>query len=287
MAIRDELKRQKDSNKASLRYYAQFADHRRQQTDLVLATNGDKTGRLAVLGAGNCYDLDLNRLAQRFREIHLVDIDRAAITRARNRVAAAHIKKIHLHAPVDISGANQQLETWRAMAVTPEALMAFPDSAVTTLVQKLGAPFDCVVSCCVISQILLSYRHVMGDNHPLFEAGLVTLIVTHLRALTALTASQGQALLITDVSSDEIAPLENFHDDDNGLAFLHERAQANQIFNYLDPSLMAELAAQDPFLAAQAVISPPSRAWLWRNGPLRTFLVYALQLHRTQDARAR
>lgn len=287
MAIRDELKRQKDSNKASLRYYAQFADHRRQQTDLVLATNGDKTGRLAVLGAGNCYDLDLNRLAQQFREIHLVDIDRVAITRARNRVAAAHIKKIHLHAPVDISGANQQLETWRAMAVTPEALMAFPDSAVKTLVQKLGAPFDCVVSCCVISQILLSYRHVMGDNHPLFEAGLVTLIVTHLRALTALTANQGRALLITDISSDEIAPLENFHEDDNGLAFLRERAQANQIFNYLDPSLMAELAAQDPFLAAQAVISPPSRAWLWRNGPLRTFLVYALQLHRTQDARAR
>ena len=38
-----------------------------------------------MLGAGNANDLDLEQLARRFDEVHLVDIDAAALARATGR----------------------------------------------------------------------------------------------------------------------------------------------------------------------------------------------------------
>ncbi len=276
--IKEQLKQQKDSNKTALKYFDHFAEHRRQQTELVMSGAAGSQARLCVLGAGNCYDLDLPRLASQFKEVHLVDIDRDAIARARARLPQALAAKIHLHAPVDVSGANKKLDAWRDMNITPEAMMEFPDVAVQTLLQQLPAPFDCVVSSCVISQLLLTLRQVLGEQHPLFHAGLLTLLIVHLRTLVALTDEKGQAFWITDISSNEIAPLSEYDSQDNGIAFLQKRALNNQIFNYLDPELIADLAHQDPYVSARATFSPPLKAWLWQNGPHNQFLVYAAQL---------
>lgn len=273
-----ELKQQKESNKAALKYYSDFESHRQQQTQYILSSVTEKSERICILGAGNCYDIDLERIAAHFSEIHLVDIDRDALINARARVSPAVMKKLFLHAPVDVSCANKKMEAWLDMKVSPEALMAFPETAVKSLLKKLPGPFDCVVSSCILSQIMLTLRRVLGEQHPLFEAGLITLIITHLKALSALTTENGQALLITDVSSDDVAPLAEFPKQTDGLDFLQKLIQNHQTFHYLAPELLATLAQQDPALEQAVTISEPQKAWLWHNGPKQTFLVYALAL---------
>lgn len=277
MSIREQIKQQKNANKASLKYFGDFEEHRREQTNLILSTS-PKGGRICILGAGNSYDTDLPRIASHFAEIHLVDIDRDAINGAKARLSTAAAKKIFLHAPVDISGVNKHLEDWRDFKVTPEALFAFPELTATQLASQLPGPFDCVVSSCLISQILLTYTSVMGEQHPLLEAGLITLLVAHLRTITSLTKPTGQALWITDVSSNHIAPLSRSNAAEDKLELLRELASTHRIFTYLDPELIRDLIHQDPDIAARATASESLNSWLWYNGPHRTFLVYALSI---------
>ncbi len=274
--LHTEIKKQKASNRASLSYFADFESHRNQQTELILTSA--QSGRLCVLGAGNCFDLNLKQIANQFQEVHLVDIDRTALVGARTRLPKNLAKKIHIHAPVDISCANNKLEAWRDMRVTPEALIAFPSQATEALMAKLPAPFDCVVSTCLLSQLLLTYRKILGENHVLFDAGLVTLIIAHFRSLVSLTAASGNCIFVTDISNNKIAPLLGFSSDQNGIPFLLARSAANQIFNYLDPGFLEGLIQQDPVISSNAVLSAPLKAWLWQNGPRDTFLVYACQL---------
>ncbi len=276
-AVLREIKRQKDANREGLRYYEQFASHRKHQTDFILRTAEEAGGSLCVLGAGNCFDLDLARVTESFAEVHLVDIDPHAIKKAKERLEDSASENVTLHAPLDASGANDRLEAWRDMRVSPEALIAFPRSATEAVTRKLPGPFDCVVSSCLLSQILLTYRRVLGEGHQLFQAGLVTLLVTHLRILAALTKPGGKALLITDVTTNEIAPLETF-DAASPVSFLERLIESNQIFNYLDPRLLRSLAEEDPALAETIDWRPPTDIWLWQNTQQRAFLVYGAVL---------
>ncbi|MDB5389789.1 MAG: hypothetical protein JWM11_5435, partial [Planctomycetaceae bacterium] len=56
-----------------------YAGHREHVTFLLTQNNSPLNGRLCVFGAGNCNDLDLHRLRNHFREIHLVDLDADAL----------------------------------------------------------------------------------------------------------------------------------------------------------------------------------------------------------------
>lgn len=279
-AILRELKRQKEANRAGLSLFELFESHRQSQTDFILSSRQEPGGSLCVLGAGNCFDLDLPRVTQFFDAVHLVDIDPVAVKKARERLPSADAAKVHLHAPVDVSGANDKLEAWRDKKVSPDALIAFPEAAARALEKRLPGPFDCVASTCLVSQLLLTYRRVLGEQHQLFQAGLITLLVAHLRVLAALTRKGGEALLITDITTDEIAPLGKLNLDSNAAALLDTLARENQIFNYLDPALLASLCEQDPVLSQAVTFSPPERVWKWQNTPHRAFLVYGVKLLR-------
>lgn len=279
-SVREEIEQQKASNRLSARQSEFFASHRATLTNLIMSQKDTQKKRLCVLGAGNCNDLDLNYLAQMFSEVHLVDIDREAVGKARVNLPKDLFEKVHLHAPLDISGAHKHLVKWRNMQVTPEALIAFPESAVKSIINKLPGEFDYVVSACLLSQILLVFRKLLGESHPLFEAGTVTLLVTHLRLLLALLQPHGKALLVTDISSNDICELQNFNAAHHGLPFLEQLLKNHEVFTYLRPDLLQQLVTQDPSLNASSTLGSPMQAWLWQNGPIDRFLVYAMQLCR-------
>jgi hypothetical protein len=52
------------------------------------------------------------------------------------------------------------------------------------------------------------------------------------------------------------------------------------VFHVLRPDVIEQVVAQDPALSVLVTVSPVLDAWLWQNGPERTFLVYALELAR-------
>jgi hypothetical protein len=278
-SARELIEEQRLSNESAVPYLDTFANHRERLTGLVSARHvPGSPERLCVLGAGNAYDLDLPRLAAVFREIHLVDIDEAALARAYERQDAATRARLFLHAPVDLSGLFDRIDAWRGFRVTPDELAAYPDDASNRIVKSLPAPFDVVVSACVLTQMQLSMLSVLSASHSLFEAARQLLNLMHLRTVAKLLVPNGRGILASDLSSNLLFPLSPTATDLK--AVLVDVLCAGKFFYAAHPDLLLWASQEDPVLRRLARVSPPLDAWLWQNGTERTFLVYALELQR-------
>lgn len=274
------IEEQRASNRSQRPHYDSFATHRERVSSLVASRAGAAaSSRLCVLGAGNCYDLDLVDLATRFREIHLVDLDEEAVAEARGRQPPETQTKITLHAPLDLSGFLGSFERFRRMDVTPEELLRHPAVVARKLAGELEGPFDVVVSGCVLTQMQLSLLTEVGDRHRLFEALRQTLNLTHLRTLAALIGTTGRALLLSDVTSNAMyTPLNQSDPSQSGLSLLKEALASKQVIYATHPELLRWAAREDPVLSRDTELSEPLEAWLWHDGPKQTFLVYALEM---------
>lgn len=276
-----QIDEQKAANQSALPYDELYRGHREQLTGRILRTIQEGSGRsLCVLGAGNCYDLDLERLSAYFGALHLVDLDQEALERARTRLPPRLRDALVCHAPVDLTGMLGKLERWAQQRLTPEELMAHPEHTSLELLRECGGPFDLVVSACVLTQMQLAVLQVLGERHRLFEAVRHTLSVTHLRTLAALTRPAGSALLVNDLVALETlghvvpqAPGE--------LRALYERVtREGNVIYVAHPGLLAAICRDDPMLRCHFQFRDIRDIWLWQQGPERTFLVYALELAR-------
>jgi hypothetical protein len=278
----DEVRKQVESNLHALPHFEAFSELRTRLTALLLSrAAADGSARLCVLGAGNCYDADLERLTSSYREVHLVDIDPAALDRAWERQSAAVRARLVRHPPLDLSGVLDRLERWRELQVSHDELASHAGAAAMSLASALPGPFETVASTCVLSQLQLSVVNVLSPAHPLFDAVRQVVNVTHLRTLAALAApGNGRALLVSDVSSDLIAPLRACEPDADLRSVLAELMQQGRVIHVVRPDVIAQVVSGDPALCRIVSTSPVLDAWLWHNGPERTFLVYALELLR-------
>jgi len=276
------VEEQREANQSALGWFGEFHGHRERLTRLVVEGVPVGSGlRVCVLGAGNVFDLDLAVLAERFAEIHLVDIDAEALEGARARQPPEVARRLVLHAPVDLSGFLDKLEAWGRMQVTEQEMLAYPAAVAKELAARLGT-FDLVVSACIITQMQVSVLQALGEKHRLFDAVRHTLALTHLHTLFELTAPGGRALLVTDVlASTNYHYLERLPDDANFLQILTDVIAADRVIYVARPGLFHLLFRQDRALVAHATLSAPLAAWLWRNGPDTRFLVYAMELRRT------
>lgn len=288
MRLIDELRQ---SNESTAGLASDYLEHRRQTTRLVLDAAGptatdsssaaaSPSGRACLLGAGNCLDLDLPALAQRFAEVHLVDIDALALRAAVQAQPREVRARLVIHAPVDLSGLLDKLERWKRFEVTESELLEHHRRTALSLAQKLGK-FDVVLSGSFITQMQLSVLNGMGEQHQLFDAVRHVLAVTHLHSLYELTSPGGKALLVTDAVSNQSYPeLDQLPSDANPLQVLKEAIAAERLFYIARPGLYHFLQRQDPLLARNTTLSAPNAAWLWQNGPGLRFLVYGMTLTR-------
>jgi hypothetical protein len=272
------VEEQIDSNAGSAGLRPYFEGHRKKVTALLAERARGPDARLCLLGAGNANDVDLDALLERYAEIHLVDLDPAALSRAALTVTGPHASKLVPHAPVDVSFVLDKLERWRAMQITPEELMGHPQAAGMALLQATGGPFDVVASACLLTQIQRAPVAVLGDQHRLFEAVRHTLTVAHLRVLHALTRPGGTALFVTDVSADRITPLPEDDGKTDLVALVSRLVTERNVFQVANPELVRGIVNDDPVLSKDVRISSLLDAWFWLNGPQNRFLVYALEL---------
>lgn len=280
--LQQQFEEQRASNVSGLPYYDAFASHRWHQTELIqglgLKSEGLGGQRLCVLGAGNAYDLDLEALLTRFAEVHLVDIDAAALRGARARVPEGPRQRLLAHAPVDLSGWFQHLERWGKMQVTPQELMAAPATGAKGIAAAVPGPFDVVVSTCLLTQLQLSLLQLIGERHQLFVALREFLTLTHLRTLAALTKPGGRALLVTDLCEKAVFPAGRPQDDADLQPLMQELVTAGHVIHSSHPELIKITLGDDPVLARTFSPAEVSAPWLWQNGPERCFLVYGLLL---------
>jgi hypothetical protein len=244
------------------------------------AGNGARSPSLCVLGAGNCADLDLDLLASRYHSIHLVDLDQQAVGRAVARQAEGTRAALLMHAPIDLSGLLEPLARWRDMRVAPAEVIAHPAVVSASIAQRLKGPFDVVVSACVLSQMHLSVRNILSEDHPLFQAANYTLTLTHLRTLARLTEPGGVVLLASDVATEEMAPLRGADERSDFRALLAAQLARGAAFDTVRPDTISSIAQDDPSLSRELAPGQLADVWIWQNGPRRTFLVYALELAR-------
>jgi len=264
------LRHHRDNNRVTADGWDRFTDHRARQSDLVLAAGGRT---LAVLGAGNCNDLDLDRLATAFDSVDLIDLDQEAVRRARARQTPAVAAKLVPRAPIDLSGALATLPRWRDKTISPAQLSALTRSAFDNIVTALPHRYDTVLSACLLSQIVHGC-YVALDSHPqLAEIGNA-LATAHLRALLALVQAAGRVVLVTDTVSSETYPLQELWGQQSPAALLAQLDQVNNVLSGTAISFVRRVLAGEAALMVERprLIEP----WLWQMHPDVTMLVYAL-----------
>jgi hypothetical protein len=265
----------RDNNRKSAARWSDFSPHRARMTTLALERAGGQS--VALLGAGNCNDLDLPALATAYREVHLVDIDREALQRARERLPVEVANKLMLRAPVDLSGVFDRLARLRGKTLSGEELAGVTAAAADRVLVALPERFDQVVSCCLMSQLMHSC-YLALDLHPQLEAIGAAVAAAHLRSLVGLARPGGGVAFVSDTVSSESYPLEELWGERPPLRMLEDLEAAGNVQSGTAPTFVRRrLKALSADLAGPPRLIEP---WLWRLDDSLTFLVYALVLRR-------
>jgi hypothetical protein len=252
-----------------------YAAHREKFTQAVLSVAPSSPGRLCVLGAGKCNDLELATLAEAYRELHLVDLDPAALASAVSREVPSVRRQLFPHAPVDLAVLSpKRAAKWRRRAPNPNELGAAAESALHGVSARLPGPFDVVVSACVLTQLGFALTQSFPEAHPLLGALRQITLETHLRELFALKAPEGAALFVCDLASSTHYPgLASMSPDADIAAVARDIVASRAFYQIARPELIADvlrdLAEREP---------SPLTPWLW-TGPLdRVYLVYGYEI---------
>jgi SAM-dependent methyltransferase len=122
----------------------------------LLAQHVKADARVAIVGAGNGDDLPLRRLARRAARVDLIDLDAAALRRARRRVRFAH----HVHTvreDVTAGAVDAIVQRARGKPMT----VALPPPTPIGL-----SPYDVVISDLLATQLLFPALHDSGLRGP-------------------------------------------------------------------------------------------------------------------------
>jgi hypothetical protein len=257
-----------------------YAAHRARLTDVVLASAPppEGGGRLCLLGAGACNDFDLARAAERFSEIHLVDLDGKALARAVARHEAPVRARLHRHGPVDLSGLSaRRLARWRRAPPDDAELEQVSAATLDAICDRLPGPFDVTASMCALTQMAFALRESLGERHLALEPIRFALMRAHLSTLVALTAPGGTAVFATDLVSSTTFPLDQLPPGGDLRDVVREVAASGAGYYAAHPELVAGILSH---AGTPELLEP----WLW-TGPLaRTYLVYAMRLRVPVDA---
>jgi len=263
-----------------------YQDHRAQVMALALAEMvpagaAAPAGDIAIFGAGNGSDLDVQRLADTFREVHLVDLDGEALERARQDLSAAVRERVILHAPVDLSGFMSHLDDWGESFPDDAMLGQVAFASAHAIVAGLGRLFDVVLSTGVLSQLLVPFHRAWITSRLNWQRLDAAITSLHIATLVRSTRSSGRGVLAFDVLSSNDAPV---------LSTLAGRGGAE-----LQTAIDAEVAAgtvrlhpqpmtllgqlQSPGMASMVQEPRLTLPWLWDLGGA-VQLVYGLRFRR-------
>lgn len=236
---------QRDFNQQTRGLEQSYASHRAVVTQLLVETLREfAPAKLAILGSGNCHDLDPASLHSLVAAVELWDFDADALQYGLSRFQAANSDNV----------STRQVD----------------------LRQPIGdghrAVCDVVLSACVLSQLMSHLASDVAsstagdrstDNPDVDATRAVVLRATHLRTMLDLLRPGGVGLLVTDFVSSETLP-ELLTTTDAELMAVAKSAIARQnFFTGCNP-----LAIFEQVRSAADQANPPqiSLPWRWHIG---------------------
>lgn len=216
-----------------------YNSHRSHVTSIVEELGASGHGAVVVLGAGNCNDIDLAQLSQRYR-IHLVDFDLRALRRARERFPNVHA--LHI---VDLRTPNAVVD-WSKSHAWPSG--------------------DLVVSSNVLTQLMWSAEMT---GMAVAEAKR-----QHLDWVLSCTREDGSCVVFVDlVSSDTMTELQDIEANPQDL--LQKAVATENHFVGLNPkTLIDDLRHSSHYSRISGIgVSQP---WIWNHSESRSYLCFAL-----------
>ena len=269
-----------ERNKATQSNWSRAERHRWRVTSQILAGAPVKDGRLCVLGAGNCNELDLRLFINRFAELHLVDIDGDALASAVDRQGLSDCRSIHLHGGIDVTGIWGRLAECSPDRPADDANLAgILEEAKSFTLPNLPGPFSAVASVCVLSQLIEGAAQAVGEQHSRFLELVQAIRRTHFELLVNLTAVGGHGLLVSDFVSSATAPELLTVVDDDMPDLTAQLINARNFFTGLNPVIAMDELQNDPAFASRVAKCQLSRPWRWDAGP-RVYAVAAVRFRR-------
>jgi len=261
-----------ESNRQGRDGWDRFAPHR-ERVQALLAGCATDGSSLCVLGPGNLNDVRLDELLDRFAEVHLVDIDVAAVRFGVARQAVAGRGGCVLHEPTDLTGVLDLLA-----AGTGAGLVARLSGLRCTVA---GGPFDVTVSTGVLTQLLQS---VVDSPLPREDVVPVSLALRdkHLRDLVGLTRPGGAVVLVTDVVSTATAPRLQQVDAADLEPEMASLVAAGNFFTGANPYRIVALFEEHPRLRRQVTDVRLVDPWMWAVTPDREHLTCAIVARRVE-----
>jgi len=258
------LERERQRNTSTRVGYQAYAQHRAQQMALVQGLKGE---RIAILGAGNCNDLELSTLAEVFQELHLFDIDAQALAGAFERQSGAVQRACYLHAH-DLTGVASFLEEWRSNPPQPLAAQVAAWGKLAPLLSAAGQ-FDAVISTCLLSQVAINLRDFFGLV-PALNTALLAAVTGHVALASSLTKAGGTLLVVSDCITSQY-PIHQEAQARGAVNAIFHLAAQGAVFPGTDPALIADLLRGPDFSAPEL-----KRAWIWDLNE-QSYLVYAIE----------
>jgi hypothetical protein len=264
-------------NRATEHLWRPYEAHRRRITDVLSRLAADGGRSACLIGAGNCNDLDLTELGQRFASIHLVDLDRIALETGVDRQlrGGGLRRRVEIHGDIDVSGVlatladGSRIPSARSLAQTAREAPRL----------ALDGAFDVVASICVLTQLIDTAVTAVGPNYPNVAEVVLALRDRHLRVLGELARPGGSIAFVTDLVSTDTAP-ELRDESEEGLTTLMQRLIEERNFvTGANPAAIEHVCRTDPQLARRLVPTAFEKPWVWDLGT-RAYLVYALVFHR-------
>lgn len=273
---------QQRRNRESVNGWNFYASHREIITKLILESAPGGADTLTVLGAGNCNDLDLNRLVESFRMVSLVDLDRPSVENGVTRqglLAAGSGIAVH---ETDLSGLFNELAALSHSA-TDTKLDELKSVAASAEPAALPDPANVVISTGLITQLVEATIRAVGESRFAEQDSASVRLVQavrrrHLRLLSELTRPGGAAILVTEVVSSDTAP----GICDNPVTELPTALSgclaAGNFFTGLHPGIIHSELSSDEFGSGfESVQATPP--WLWQF-TARTYAVVAFVARR-------
>lgn len=229
---------------------------------------------LCILGAGNCNDVDLARLATLFEDVHLVDLDESAMRRGVSRQLDGSVppvrQSVHVHPPCDLSGILPMLGNADPDEVAQAAASA--DFAVD------GQPFDVVASLCVMTQLIDAVVTAYGRDHRWLDTAVLAVRNRHLGLIGELTRTGGSGVLVTDFVSSDTAP-DILLPGIDGVSVMRSLLMDRNFTTGTNPAAIEEVCRTEA--AVRLEVQRFETPWVWNLGN-RAYLTYALVFERTR-----